>query len=576
MALSRRLRAALSCWLVPAALFGCAASYWADEPARPAAVPDESCSAPESGAQFTPIRREGAFVAARGLGLDQTGRHLAIAAADRSLRLFDLTSGRQRATVRRDAGANAKATELDFGVAAARIGADGSVVVTTPTGATAELLLAAEGGWLIVDPTGRFDGAPSTLDRVRLVDGNGGRSLPLRNLADPYFEPSLLGRLLAGTAPSLTATAPSLTGGVPAPPTVTVTVAPANAADRHAGGAVAQVSVRAEDRGGCIGRVTLFHNGKAFGGAPTVDRSGRTPDGRALRDLTYRVPLAQGTNRFEAVAASKLKIEGDRAGVTMPAEGGRAKPVLHLVAVGIDQYAHPALTLAYAVADARSLVESLGRPGARAVFSAVNATLLTDREADRSRILTALDGLRGAAPDDVVVVILAGHGENDGERWYFLPTEFGTAMTLPAVRQEGLSSLVLRDALAAIGARRVLVLIDACKSGQLRSAFGAAADEKYLEWVGRTAGVHILAGTAKDQLAVELGRLGHGAFTYTLLQGLAGAADRRRGDDGLLVSDLLAYTDSTLPALALKFAGFEQVPTVLSFGEDFALAPGKR
>jgi len=503
--------------------------------------------------------------------------------------------------------------------AAARIATGGRVVLTGPGGREVELALTVD-GWLARDSAGRFDGDPALI--ARLTVGDGVRSLPLMALADPYFEPELAGRVLAGAGPLLTEESPSLAAGVPAPPVVSLRVQEDTGGP--SGRRVGVVTVRAEDRGGCVGRVTLFHNGKAVPvhngkavpvhngkavPAEAVTAEGRlTEGGLAVRVLDYRVPLATGVNRFEAVAASALKIEGERAVADIPAAGGQGtgfgagpgsgsgsgatglrssegqepagagprltSPRLHGVIVGINLYADPALTLNYAVADAVGVAAVLKSTRQQSLFGVPKVRVLKDRAGGRAAILKALAALADTAPEDVVVIYLAGHGENDGVDWFFLPTEFGRTLTLPAVKAEGLSAKDLKNALTRIRARQVLVLIDACKSGQFRRAFSGAADEKYLEWVGRTAGVHILAATAKDQLAVELDQLGHGAFTYTLLQGLAGAADRPGvGLPGIQVSDLLAFARTRLPALARRHAGVAQYPTVFSYGPDFTLAP---
>ena len=68
------------------------------------------------------------------------------------------------------------------------------------------------------------------------------------------------------------------------------------------------------------------------------------------------------------------------------------------------------------------------------------------------------------------------------------------------------------------------MLVDACKSGAVIIAFRGFEDRKALSQLSRSTGVHIVAASTKDQFAAEVKELGHGVFTYILLEGLKGKA----------------------------------------------------
>jgi uncharacterized caspase-like protein len=65
--------------------------------------------------------------------------------------------------------------------------------------------------------------------------------------------------------------------------------------------------------------------------------------------------------------------------------------------------------------------------------------------------------------------------------------------------------------------------------------------------MGRDTGVALLAAARRDQNAAEIPRLGHGAFTHVMLDGLTGNADLSRSD-GISVGELMTYSSSQLPA----------------------------
>jgi len=100
--------------------------------------------------------------------------------------------------------------------------------------------------------------------------------------------------------------------------------------------------------------------------------------------------------------------------------------------------------------------------------------------------------------------------------------------------------------------------------------FRVFEDRKALELLGRSAGVHILAASARDQHASEVAALGHGVFSYALLQGLNGEAV----DPGksVTVFGLMAYIRKKLPDLGKKYGLEIQDPVSKDNGMDFPIA----
>jgi uncharacterized caspase-like protein len=67
--------------------------------------------------------------------------------------------------------------------------------------------------------------------------------------------------------------------------------------------------------------------------------------------------------------------------------------------------------------------------------------------------------------------------------------------------------------------------------------------------------------------------LGHGVFTYTLLQGLGGKA--AGSGESVTVRKLMGYIEEQLPEITKKYKQEAQYPVVDSRGMDFPLTPGK-
>lgn len=124
-----------------------------------------------------------------------------------------------------------------------------------------------------------------------------------------------------------------------------------------------------------------------------------------------------------------------------------------------------------------------------------------------------------------------------------------------------------------IKAQKILVLLDACKSGSVLVAFRGFEDRKALSQLSRATGVHVIAASTKDQFAAEVKDLGHGVFTYTLLEGLKGKA--AAGSEIVTVRKLMGYIEEQLPDITKKYKQEAQCPVVDSKGMDFPLVIAK-
>jgi len=221
--------------------------------------------------------------------------------------------------------------------------------------------------------------------------------------------------------------------------------------------------------------------------------------------------------------------------------------VLRLLGVGIDQYLNPELRLRFAAADAQAFMKSVTDHPA-ADFAAVKPIQLIDAEASSGHILDALADLRQSAPDDVVVVLLAGHGKIIKNEWYFLPADL-PGITNNKIQEFGISTATLQKALDQIPALRIALVIDACQSGAVADPLADSIGQRSLRTIGRGLGVHMLAATQKDQNAIEFDQLHHGALTYVMLEGLAGQASDKQ-HRVVTIRNLFDFTQKETPVVA--------------------------
>ncbi len=289
-----------------------------------------------------------------------------------------------------------------------------------------------------------------------------------------------------------------------------------------------------------------------------------------------------GDGRFNAVVYDvrpTAPTAGLEAAVAGAFEGRR-----FAVVVGISDYADPRIPdLAYADNDARAFYEFLtsNRAGAGGI-PAENIELLVDEEATYRNLRSALfTFLEAATEQDIVYVYLAGHGAPNPRRpddLYVLPYDAeaddipGTAFPMADVN----------EAIRRLYAHHTVLITDACHSGGVGTGGAAtralsggamnAINQAFLMDLGASrTGLAILTASEARELSQEGDQWGggHGVFTYYLLEGLRGAADRD-GDRIVRWGELTEYVRTEV-ARATRNA---QHPSIGSQSHDRYLPMG--
>lgn len=424
-------------------------------------------------------------------------------------------------------------------------------------------------GWALWTPDGRYAAGHGGDRQVGWHLNRGpdraAEFLPLARFAERYFDPLAVVSAATG-APAPARPLPDPRRGLALPPVVRIT-------DPKVGRPVGETEVRVEvsvqDRGGGIDEVRLLHNGKVVEtNRPTPGAGGSNVAGGAPLQLRFALALEAGSNQLRVVAFGRDRTESAADELVLFASAPPGRPQLQVLAVGVNRYRNALLDLSFSVPDARG-VAALFRNVGKRLFRDVVVTELYDADATRARIRTRLGELRATHPEDVVVVYLAGHGDTVDDDWFFIPHELTQPERSDMLRRDGLSSRELAEALKAMPARKVVVLIDACKSGAAVGGFRGLEERRLLAQLSRASGTHLIAATTKEQLAAELHALGHGVFTYALLEGLGGKAATDGRD--ITARKLMVYVEQALPELSKRYRAEEQFPVVNSTGMDFPL-----
>ncbi|MGM4881647.1 caspase family protein [Rhizobium leguminosarum] len=181
--------------------------------------------------------------------------------------------------------------------------------------------------------------------------------------------------------------------------------------------------------------------------------------------------------------------------------------------------------------DARDIANVLRSPDLCG-YPEDNVTVLLDDEATLAGIRKALADLAAdAKPDNTVAIFFSGHGARFGignsETSALLPYDCKMNDALATT----LSEAELSNALAAITASRLLVVMDAChaggaatlKTGSLQN-FVEGFDEKSLQRLSQGTGRVVLASSRASETSLVLRCERNSVFTTALLDGLRGGA----------------------------------------------------
>jgi uncharacterized caspase-like protein len=316
----------------------------------------------------------------------------------------------------------------------------------------------------------------------------------------------------------------------------------------------------AEDELG-IQELKIFINNK-----PLEDKTGRgirlsqkAPSKRI--EFNEPVPLQPGENKIRVRAVDADGFSSEKILVVKHIE---IRKNVWAVVIGINDYPNTR-RLKYAVADAkafyRHLVDVIQIP-------AENVTLLLNQDARLSRLRSSLGThlKRKAGKEDMVIIYFAGHGatekdvlspDGDGLEKYLLPFDVDPEdLYASALPMREISHIFYR-----IQSERIIFIADSCYSGASGgrtislSGIRANISDAFLDRIAGGKGTVIITASGANEVSAEDEKLGHGVFTYYLLEGLSGAADADQ-DGVITVDEAYRYVFTHVP----RATGQEQHP----------------
>lgn len=538
------------------------------------------------------------------------GKLLASSGTDNTIKIWDVASKRELRTL---VGHSANIESMDFspdGRLLASASDEGSTFLwDTNTGEHLLTLVSLDDGgeWMVVTPEGLFDGTPASWNQILWrYNQDTFNVAPIEWFFNEFYYPGLLADVFAGKRPRVSQ---DVSKRDRRQPMVKLSLAGEAA---PAGGIAARtvkmkidIADAAADKdhpqGSGARDVRLFRNGSLI-----KVWHGDALKGQAVVTLEQEVTLIAGPNRLTAYAFNRDNVKSKDANLLLTgADNLKRAGTAWVIAVGVNEYTNAQYNLKYAVADAQSFAEELRRQQTQvARFDHVEVIPLLNENATKTNVLSALHRLAGASmvsepptlkagpldrikraePEDAVIIYFAGHGTAQGQRFYLIPHDLGYTGDRGALDESGLktilshsiSDLELEDSVEGLAAGSLLMVIDACNSGQALEAEEkrrGPMNSKGLAQLAYEKGMYILTAAQSYQAALEAAQFGHGLLTYALVEeGLkTGVADNQPKDGIVSAREWLDFATERVPQMQE-----EKMRQSRGLGLDIAFTEGEQ
>jgi hypothetical protein len=452
--------------------------------------------------------------------------------------------------------------------------------------------------WILWTPSGYYDCSVAGEDLIGWQLNHGlnaaGDFFPISRFRGAFYRPDVIAKVLETADSDQALAMANQESGRPAathaemvqrflPPVVTV-LTPMDGATTSSQEVKLRVSVRTPNdapvtgiRARAEGRplaVTMAKEPAAGKGASTG--KGSVPasiasSGEQIRDISVQIPphdveievFADNRNAVSTPAIVRLVWAGES--VAEPASRG---PNLYVLAVGVSRYNNPDYRLEFAAQDATDFAQTM-QAQKGAVYRDVRVTLLTDGNATHDRVLQGLEWLRtNVTPQDIGMVLLAGHGLNDKQgKYFYAPAN----IDLGTLTHTGVVFSDIQRAMANIPGKAVF-FVDTCHAGNALGGRRVDMTGMINELSSAENGVVVFSASTGNQVSFEDAAWGHGAFTKAVLEGISGRADYNK-NGRITVKTMDLYLSDRVSQLTQG----QQTPVIIApFGvADFQIASAK-
>lgn len=261
-------------------------------------------------------------------------------------------------------------------------------------------------------------------------------------------------------------------------------------------------------------------------------------------DTAITIKLSQGENRIETSITNVNGTESYRMPLIVnytPAV--KQKESVRFIGIGIDQFADNKYNLQYSAKDIRDLAKKLKEKYKDDII----IDTLFNENVTVANVKALKQKLQQTTENDKVIVAYSGHGMLSKDYDYYLSTY---SVNFEKPEQNGLPYDELENLLDSIPARKKLMLIDACHSGEIDKedlvTLNATSDslikglkpiaykkeghlglknsfelmQSLFVNVGKSTGATVVSAAAGTQFALERNDLKNGVFTYSIIEAM--------------------------------------------------------
>lgn len=534
----------------------------------------------------------GHSTAVSSLTFSPDGKLLASGSGDQTVKLWDPVSGREIKTLSGHSGFVRSVAFSPNGKLLMSGSSDTKIKVWEISSGTelASLIALDEKDWIVVTPDGLFDGSPVAWSKILWrFNNNTFNYAAVEAFFSDFYYPGLLTDVLEGKR---IRAGKQISQKDRRQPQLKLSYLPPKTEDKpkNAGDKVTdddlkriweQIKARAAQQvGGAINitkRETTIKIDipEAAGGAQDVRLfrngslvkvwHGDVLKGQSSVTLEATISVVAGENRLTAYAFNHDNIKSSDATLRINgAESLKRKGVAYILAAGVNEYANANYNLKYAVADAQDFADELKLQQEKLNnYERVEVVSLKNGDATKANIFKALADFSGKIqPEDALVIFFAGHGTAQLNHFYLIPHDLGYAgsrteldsAALQGILSHSISDEEIERAVEGIDAAQLLLVIDACNSGQALEAEEkrrGPMNSKGLAQLAYEKGMYILTAAQSYQAAQEAARLGHGFLTFALVEeGLkTSLADKEPNDGQVLLREWLDFATQRVPQM---------------------------
>lgn len=266
-----------------------------------------------------------------------------------------------------------------------------------------------------------------------------------------------------------------------------------------------------------------------------------------MLDTIITIKLSQGENRIECSITNANGTESYRMPLYVSyTPAVKQKESLRFIGIGIDRFSEKGHDLQYSVKDIRDLSAKLKEK----YGNDIQIDTLFNENVNSRKVSALKKQLQQTSVNDKVILAYSGHGLLSKGYDYFLST-YSVNFDNPEIN--GLPYEELENLLDSIPARRKLMLIDACHSGEVdkeemtritgatdtlsqqgtkggkptytgKTTLGMKNSFELMQSlfvnVGKSTGATVISAAAGTQFALERGDLKNGVFTYSILEAM--------------------------------------------------------